>query len=68
MPIVGDTFVVACQWSDNIVYRKDSSHDRNDGKNPKFNTEHSELEPKRRLREIDAFLTQLFVFVIFSKF
>lgn len=36
--VVGDTFPVGCEWSENIVYRNQTFHDNQDGKNPKYNT------------------------------
>lgn len=34
--VVGDTFIVGCVWSDNIVYRNDSFEGNPDGENPKY--------------------------------
>lgn len=34
--VVGDTFVVGCEWSENIVYRETSFNENVDGKNPKY--------------------------------
>ncbi|XP_045467115.1 inositol oxygenase isoform X1 [Harmonia axyridis] len=38
--VVGDTFVVGCEWSKNIVYRDTSFVDNEDGKNNKYNTKY----------------------------
>ncbi|KAG5673544.1 hypothetical protein PVAND_003584 [Polypedilum vanderplanki] len=43
--VVGDTFVVGCLWSDNIVYRNESFEGNPDGKNPKYNTKYGIYEP-----------------------
>lgn len=34
--VVGDTFIVGCEWSDNIVYRDTSFAENKDGKNLKY--------------------------------
>lgn len=34
--VVGDTFPVGCDWSENIVYRTDSFKGNPDGDNPKY--------------------------------
>lgn len=34
--VVGDTFVVGCEWSPNIVYRDTSFVDNVDGNNPNY--------------------------------
>lgn len=49
---VGDTFVVGCQWSDNIVYRKESFIDNPDGENPKYNTKYGMYEPNVGLEKL----------------
>ncbi|XP_065337555.1 inositol oxygenase [Cloeon dipterum] len=36
--VVGDTFVVGCEWADSIVYRKETFKNNPDGSNPKYNT------------------------------
>lgn len=36
--VVGDTFVVGCEWSENIVFRNNSFEGNIDGSNPKYNT------------------------------
>lgn len=36
--VVGDTFPVACLWSDNIVYRNETFQANPDGQNPAYNT------------------------------
>lgn len=38
--VVGDTFVVGCEWSKNIVYRSDSFEGNPDGNNEKYNTKY----------------------------
>ncbi|CAH1118738.1 unnamed protein product [Phaedon cochleariae] len=43
--VVGDTFVVGCEWSDNIVYRNTSFSKNIDGQNPKYNTKYGIYEP-----------------------
>ncbi|XP_017777449.1 PREDICTED: inositol oxygenase [Nicrophorus vespilloides] len=43
--VVGDTFVVGCNWSESIVYRDTSFVDNPDGKNPKYNTKYGMYEP-----------------------
>ncbi|XP_019876172.1 inositol oxygenase [Aethina tumida] len=43
--VVGDTFVVGCEWSDNIVYRDTSFVDNEDGQNPKYNTKYGIYKP-----------------------
>lgn len=43
--VVGDTFVVGCEWSDNIVYREESFIGNPDGDNPKYNTKYGMYEP-----------------------
>lgn len=50
--VVGDTFVVGCQWSDNIVYRKESFVDNPDGNNPKYNTKFGMYEPNVGLENL----------------
>lgn len=50
--VVGDTFVVGCQWSDNIVYREESFVDNPDGKNPKYNTKNGIYEPNTGLEKL----------------
>ena len=42
---VGDTFVVGCEWSDNIVFRNESFEGNADGANPKYNTKYGMYEP-----------------------
>lgn len=34
--VVGDTFVVGCDWGEDVVYRDTSFVDNVDGKNPKY--------------------------------
>ncbi|KAK4877891.1 hypothetical protein RN001_010397 [Aquatica leii] len=43
--VVGDTFVVGCQWSEDIVYREHSFAKNADGKNPKYNTKYGIYQP-----------------------
>lgn len=50
--VVGDTFVVGCQWSDNIVYREESFTDNPDGNNPKYNTKYGMYEPNIGLEKL----------------
>lgn len=50
--VVGDTFVVGCEWSDNIVYRKDSFEGNPDGMNPKYNTKYGMYKPNTGLDNI----------------
>lgn len=50
--VVGDTFVVGCQWSNNIVYRDDSFVDNPDGNNPKYNTKYGMYEPNTGLENL----------------
>lgn len=38
--VVGDTFVVGCEWGPSIVYRDTSFVDNPDGKNPKYKLVH----------------------------
>uniref|UniRef100_V5GZ83 Inositol oxygenase n=1 Tax=Anoplophora glabripennis TaxID=217634 RepID=V5GZ83_ANOGL len=50
--VVGDTFVVGCNWSDNIVYRDTSFKKNVDGKNPKYNTKYGMYEPNCGLAKL----------------
>lgn len=50
--VVGDTFVVGCQWSDNIVYRDESFVGNPDGNNPKYNTKYGIYEPHAGLENL----------------
>lgn len=43
---MGDTFVVGCEWSDNIVFRNESFEGNDDGANPKYNTKYGMYEPQ----------------------
>lgn len=43
--VVGDTFVVGCKWSENIVYRSTSFKDNKDGHNDQYNTKYGQYEP-----------------------
>jgi inositol oxygenase len=47
--VVGDTFVVGCDWSEHIVYRDESFEGNPDGDNPKYNTKYGIYEPKTGL-------------------
>lgn len=42
--VVGDTFPVGCDWSENIVHRNTTFHENKDGKNPKYNTKYGMYE------------------------
>lgn len=44
--VVGDTFVVGCDWSPSIVYRDTSFTDNPDGKNAEYNTKYGMYSPK----------------------
>ncbi|XP_066999675.2 inositol oxygenase [Anabrus simplex] len=43
--VVGDTFVVGCEWGDSIVYRETSFKDNPDGQNFKYNSKYGMYEP-----------------------
>ncbi|GLV44641.1 uncharacterized protein CBL_20553 [Carabus blaptoides fortunei] len=43
--VVGDTFVVGCQWADNIVYRDTSFFGNPDGWDGRYNTKYGMYEP-----------------------
>nr|CAH7753805.1 unnamed protein product [Callosobruchus chinensis] len=43
--VVGDTFVVGCDWSKNIVYRDESFKNNPDAKNPEYNSKYGMYEP-----------------------
>lgn len=47
--VVGDTFVVGCEWSKNIVYRSDSFEGNPDGNNQSYNTKYGIYEPNTGL-------------------
>ncbi|CAG9803560.1 unnamed protein product [Chironomus riparius] len=47
--VVGDTFVVGCEWTENIVYRNESFEGNPDGSNPKYNTKYGMYEPNTGL-------------------
>nr|XP_022908625.1 inositol oxygenase [Onthophagus taurus] len=38
--VVGDTFVVGCEWGKSVVYRENSFDENPDGKNHKYNTKY----------------------------
>lgn len=50
--VVGDTFVVGCEWSDHIVYRNESFVGNPDGNNPKYNTKYGMYEPNVGLENL----------------
>ncbi|KAF5297026.1 hypothetical protein FQA39_LY12240 [Lamprigera yunnana] len=50
--VVGDTFVVGCQWTDDIVYRQHSFTRNIDGKNPKYNTKYGMYQPNCGLENV----------------
>lgn len=50
--VVGDTFVVGCEWSDNIVYRDESFVGNPDGQNPKYNTKYGIYKPNVGLENL----------------
>lgn len=43
--VVGDTFVVGCQFADSIVYRKHSFDSNPDNSDPRYNTKYGMYEP-----------------------
>ncbi|XP_055913898.1 inositol oxygenase [Eupeodes corollae] len=43
--VVGDTFVVGCEWGKSIVYRNESFVGNPDGKNAKYNTKYGMYKP-----------------------
>jgi inositol oxygenase len=47
--VVGDTFVIGCKWSDNIVYRSESFEGNPDGDDAKYNTKYGMYEPNTGL-------------------
>ena len=47
--VVGDTFVVGCEWTENIVYRSESFEGNPDGSNPTYNTKYGMYEPNTGL-------------------
>ncbi|CAH1115036.1 unnamed protein product [Psylliodes chrysocephalus] len=50
--VVGDTFVVGCEWSDNIVYRNTSFKNNKDGKNPSYNTKYGIYKPNCGIKNL----------------
>lgn len=50
--VVGDTFVVGCEWSDNIVYRQESFVGNPDGDNPRYNTKYGMYAPHVGLEQL----------------
>jgi inositol oxygenase len=50
--VVGDTFVVGCQWSDNIVYREESFVGNPDGKHPIYSTKYGIYQPNVGLENL----------------
>lgn len=47
--VVGDTFVVGCEWSKNIVYRNESFEGNPDANNENYNTKYGIYEPNTGL-------------------
>ncbi|XP_063923890.1 inositol oxygenase [Zophobas morio] len=50
--VVGDTFVVGCEWDNDIVYRDTSFVDNVDGNNPKYNTKYGMYKPNCGLEKL----------------
>jgi inositol oxygenase len=50
--VVGDTFVVGCKWTENIVYRDESFNENPDGNNPKYNTKYGMYSPNTGLENL----------------
>lgn len=50
--VVGDTFVVGCEWGENIVYRDTSFRNNVDGQNPKYNTKYGIYKPNCGLENL----------------
>lgn len=50
--VVGDTFVVGCDWGEDVVYRDTSFVDNVDGKNPKYNTKFGMYKPNCGLENL----------------
>jgi inositol oxygenase len=50
--VVGDTFVVGCEWSENIVYRDESFEGNPDGRNPEYNTKYGIYTPNCGLENL----------------
>jgi len=50
--VVGDTFVVGCEWSDNIVYRQESFVGNPDGDDPRYNTKYGMYAPHVGLEQL----------------
>ncbi|RZC41904.1 inositol oxygenase, partial [Asbolus verrucosus] len=50
--VVGDTFVVGCDWGEDVVYRDTSFSDNPDGKNPKYNTKYGMYKPNCGLENL----------------
>ncbi|KRT78802.1 hypothetical protein AMK59_6552, partial [Oryctes borbonicus] len=50
--VVGDTFVVGCEWTPTIVYRNTSFADNPDGNNPKYNTKYGMYRPGCGLEQL----------------
>lgn len=50
--VVGDTFVVGCQYADSIVYREHSFDENPDLKDPRYNSKHGIYKPNCGLENI----------------
>lgn len=50
--VVGDTFPVGCQWSENIVYGIDSFNDNPDRLNPNYNTKYGMYKKNCGIQEL----------------
>ncbi|GJQ78549.1 hypothetical protein Trydic_g2708, partial [Trypoxylus dichotomus] len=50
--VVGDTFVVGCEWGPNVVYRDTSFADNPDGKDSKYNTKYGMYRPGCGLEQL----------------
>ncbi|CAD7086753.1 unnamed protein product [Hermetia illucens] len=50
--VVGDTFVVGCQWADSIVYRDESFEGNPDGDDTRYNTEYGMYKPNCGLKNV----------------
>lgn len=50
--VLGDTFVVGCEWGPSIVYRDTSFHDNPDGKHPIYSTKNGIYKPHCGLENV----------------
>lgn len=50
--VVGDTYVVGCQWADSIVYRERSFDENPDTKDPRYNTKYGIYKPNCGLSNV----------------